>query len=614
MMNAFVSHIWQSTLFAGMAALLTLAFRPTRAQVRYWIWLSASLKFVIPFALFTTLGSHIHIWAPSAVREIARDPAVSYTVTHFSGPAFPQVSESMALSPRSAPSMQWLIASIWGCGVICLALIRLREWWRVRRIIRDSLSIDLPLPVEVRSSRGLSEPAVVGLIRPVLLLPQGINERLTPSEMNAILAHELCHVRRRDNLLVFPHMIVEMVFWFHPLVWWIGARLMEERERACDEDVVRGGADPNVYAEAILTVCKLYVGSPRVCVCGATGATLKRRIEMIMESHVAQKLGRGRKILLASTLAVIVAVPLFIGIIRGGVSQASAAPFAEPTSSSFEVASVKPSTEPATDFSTFCLDTCTFGERLSVSGTNVSIRYMSLFNLILTAWRITPNQLSAPEWMKSQRFDITAKTPAGASKQQIPEMLQSLLRERFRLAIHRDRKDQPVFALVVGRHGSKLQDATAGASPSDVPTIDQVYTHYAEARHSDSGDTVIENGFYGPMRFGRGGNGGMQWEFQRLTMPGLAALLTPHLDRPVVDRTNLTGSYHLVFQNAASSPERSRSTKTGEPSDAAPGGRSDAYGEGLIQAIERAGLKLESSKAPVEIVIVDRAEKSPTPN
>src|SRR5438552_651971 len=81
---------------------------------------------------------------------------------------------------------------------------------------------------------------------------------LRPPQLEAVLAHELCHVRRRDNLVASIHMIVEAIFWFHPLVWWIGAKLVEERERACDEEVLRLGSEPRVYAEGIVNVCKLY--------------------------------------------------------------------------------------------------------------------------------------------------------------------------------------------------------------------------------------------------------------------------------------------------------------------------------------------------------------------
>ena len=74
-------------------------------------------------------------------------------------------------------------------------------------------------------------------------------------------------------------MVVQAIFWFHPLVWWIGARLVDERERACDEDVIRLGSEPEVYAESILKTCEFYVESPLACVAGVTGSDLKKRIE-----------------------------------------------------------------------------------------------------------------------------------------------------------------------------------------------------------------------------------------------------------------------------------------------------------------------------------------------
>ena len=92
-------------------------------------------------------------------------------------------------------------------------------------------------------------------------------------------------------------MFVETLFWFHPLVWWIGKRMVEERERACDEGVLSLGSEPRIYAEAILNVCKLYVESPLVCVSGVTGANLKRRIEAIMTNRTGQKLNRAKKAL-----------------------------------------------------------------------------------------------------------------------------------------------------------------------------------------------------------------------------------------------------------------------------------------------------------------------------
>jgi hypothetical protein len=158
------------------------------------------------------------------------------------------------------------------------------------------------------------EPGVFGIFRPVLLLPEDIARRLSPAQLQAVLAHELCHARRRDNLAMAIHMSVEALFWFHPLVWFIKARLIEEQERACDEEVLRLGSDPKVYAESILKICEYYVTSPLICVAGIAGSNLKKRIEDIMKNRVALRLSLGRSLLLAATAISALAGPIIIGI------------------------------------------------------------------------------------------------------------------------------------------------------------------------------------------------------------------------------------------------------------------------------------------------------------
>jgi beta-lactamase regulating signal transducer with metallopeptidase domain len=154
---------------------------------------------------------------------------------------------------------------LWFCGCAAIAACWATRWKRMQELrmratplrIRSGIASAVP----IMSAPGLVEPGVFGVFRPVLLLPAGIAERLNQSQLEAILAHELCHVRRRDNLTAAIHMAVQAAFWFHPLVWWLGARLVDERERACDEEVLRLGNKPQVYAEGILRVCKLYVES-----------------------------------------------------------------------------------------------------------------------------------------------------------------------------------------------------------------------------------------------------------------------------------------------------------------------------------------------------------------
>ncbi len=136
--------------------------------------------------------------------------------------------------------------------------------------------------IEIFLSRASLEPGIFGIAQPVLVWPEGISERLDDAHVEAILAHEVGHVRRRDNLFAAIHMLVEAIFWFHPLVWFLGTRLVEEREVACDEEVLELGSERQIYAESILKICEFCVGSPLACVSGVTGADLKKRIVRIM--------------------------------------------------------------------------------------------------------------------------------------------------------------------------------------------------------------------------------------------------------------------------------------------------------------------------------------------
>src|SRR6185312_8975898 len=167
-----------------------------------------------------------------------------------------------------------------------------------RLAARRATRLSLGYAVPTLSSTSTMEPGVFGILRPVILLPEGIVDRLTPEQFGAVLAHELHHVRFRDNLTAALHMCVEALFWFHPVVWWIGARLMDERERDCDEAVLKQGSLPGNYARGVVQVCKTYFESPLVCAPGIGGSDLKRRIREIMTWRGSIPMTLGGKITL----------------------------------------------------------------------------------------------------------------------------------------------------------------------------------------------------------------------------------------------------------------------------------------------------------------------------
>src|SRR5688572_19133026 len=293
MIGDLANHLWQSSVCAAGVWLLTLLIRRNHARVRYWLWFAASVKFLLPFALLASLANQV-AWTPATQQRWSQ--AVPVRVAQINEPFSAEIDTAMS-APAAADGSAWSTVAflVWGLGLTAVIVVRLHLWRRVRHLVRvstpaDIVDLELPDTVQVRFAPGVLEPGVIGIFRPVLMLPAGIQEYLPPRQLQAVLAHELCHVRRRDNLTAAIHMLVEGVFWFHPLVWWIGGRLVDARERACDEDVLRELGDPHAYAEGILNVCKMYVRAPLVCVSGVSGADLRTRLDAIVANRMGRRL------------------------------------------------------------------------------------------------------------------------------------------------------------------------------------------------------------------------------------------------------------------------------------------------------------------------------------
>lgn len=557
-LSPVANHLWQSTICAGAAWLLTLTLRRNRAAVRYSIWLAASAKFLIPFSLLISAGNRLGWRAAPAEAQF---PSVMDQIGQpFAMPA--QVVGLAGEHPAAAVFPEILVG-VWICGLAFAFINWFRLWRHIRAIQRTATPLSLRLPIPVFSSPARLEPGVFGIRKPVLLLPEGITQRLTPSQLDAVLTHELCHVRRRDNLTATIHMIVEGLFWFHPLVWWIRERLVEERERACDEEVLRAANDPQIYAEGILNVCKFYLASPLTIVSGVTGADLKLRIAAIVANRTADGLNFGRKTLLATVAIAVLAGPIAIGILYAPTSYAQT--HIETAPPAFEAASVKPS-RPG-------------GARTrSIEPGRITYLDTALSEFITMAYGLKRYQLSGPDWIlngSSERFDVVATAGSAVSAAEIKRMLGPLLVERFHLAFHRQTRELPLFALTVAKGGPKFRQPGDGGSALP-PSPD--------------------------------GNGG--FSFKNWSMAYFADWLSilPVLGRPVIDRTGLDGSYsfHANLFNlpkGATPVDMKMAMATGDDSDAV----FSALGEQL-------GLKLQAQKAPIEFLVIDHADKVPVEN
>jgi uncharacterized protein (TIGR03435 family) len=581
------NHLWQATLCAALAGLLTLMLKKNRAQVRYWLWFAASLKFVIPFSLLITLASQ---WQP------AKNPAVTaseffsmageigqpFASSLASSPAAPATSVARGLTKRMV-AVSLLIVWCGGCGAVMI--FWWRRWQRVNARIRGVRPATSGREFDAlrRLERGASqialmksatlEPGIVGIIRPVLVLPEGISDRMTDAQLEAIIAHELSHVRRRDNLAAAVHMLVEAAFWFHPLVWWIGARLVDERERACDEEVLRLGNDPQAYAEGILKVCEFYLESPLVCVAGVTGSNLKNRIEEIMLHRIARKLNLGRKLLLGALGTAVVAGPLVIGLLNPAPSQAQAQ--AAPAGLSvFESVTITPKGT--------VLPNQVISQRILRHPDVSTFTNWPVKELIKFAYHVAdPRIFGAPDVVGSELYDVTIRTKGPVPEDEFLLEFQRVLAERFTLETHRELRAMPVYELVVGKDGSKLTAWHGGRT--NVFLLNRPGLSLRPGPSSTAARTQDD-----------GHDNNTQIVAEGSPMQNLTGFLERETGRPVVDMTRLNGQYDFTLTiNSAdvSWPRTPESTAA------------------LLKAIpEQLGLELVPQTSTVEVLVVDHVE------
>ena len=258
----------------------------------------------------------------------------------------------------------------------------------------------------------------------------------------------------------------------------------------------------------------------------------------------------------------------------------------------FEVASVKPSAIPPTHLA------------YVMSDTRVDLGFISLKFLIQTAYRVEAYQVSGPEWMATSRFDVLAKLPDGATKEQIPEMLQSLLADRFGLVLHKEPREQQVYALLIEKDGPKLKEGAADNSHPDLS--------FLNGRRLLTKMNTEDGGFWTISQL----NGPRIFDASRITLPELARTLTAYVDIPVVDMTGLKGAYQVSLEVPleirAAALRMAALTSTGA---IAPGDTPETtWGASIFKSVQKLGLTLEKRKAPVETLVIDHAEKVPTEN
>jgi uncharacterized protein (TIGR03435 family) len=570
--SPLLHFLWQGTLVAAVYGIVrSLASKP---EFRYTSACGAlaamALAPIVTFLAFREPPANNGTFGAVGSIASSAPPADSQWLAPLHAAASGAGSESAA---------SWIVLA-WLAGALLLfvrliavgiAASRLRsrksrpappEWQQTLDALCHRMRISRPVRLVV--SAAVEVPGVVGWLRPVVLAPVGALTGLDPDLIEAVLAHELAHIRRHDFAVNALQSIVEAALYYHPAVWWLSRQIRAERELCCDDLAVAACGDALLYARALSEM----EGSRRIHLNPAlavNGGSLRRRIARLLGSEP-------RRIAAAPLIPIALLAGLALApriVAQPEIVSSSSLP-------AFEVASVKPSdpdSQLKIDFA---------------AGGRLFVRHATLRFLIKIAYDVTDDQLAGgPGWVGSARFDVQARPsvpqpgdPATMSKDELTLFhepmrlrLQRLLAERFQLELTKESKPMPIFALVAAKPGGGGIKMKLDASPGDA--------------------VMAGNTGYGTLKA------------TRVDMDTLARFLNEgQTGRPVVNRTGLRGRFDFTLEWA---PDSGRNPSTADPS-APLSPPTDAPGVSIFTALtQQLGLKLEAQAGSADRLVITRA-------
>jgi uncharacterized protein (TIGR03435 family) len=591
----------KATLILSLSLILYRLTRRTRAAARH-VLLAAGFAVLCALPVASRL-------LPSRVVELpasAPPPAPVLVVPVAAGDA---TLGANAAPPVASPSAHWPVVTIgtlltgaWALGAIALIVPFLAGMWQARALRRTAspssrptafarvLSSDAGIRrrVDVLVHPSIRGPMTFGVFRPTILLPADV-ESWNDEDLRQALIHELEHVRRNDWVTQCAARIVCVVYWFHPLVWMAWRRLRLEAERACDDAVLRR-ADPAAYADQLVLLAeRLATATTQPLLAMAACRDLTTRVRAVLDA--AQTRGRAGTrcvavaVVTAALLVAAIAPLRAVGAGRGRLEEPQGPPLR------FDTASVKPNKSGVEERYI----------RIDPGGGSLTVVNLQLRALITFAYQIQSFQLEGgPDWIASERFDILAKPErpvpgTGAffdGQEPLRMMLRTLLADRFKLVMHKETKELPIYELVLARQDGKL-------GPQLRPAAMDCAARAAAARTGTplpppSGPPGPGScGFtMNPVSFRAGG----------ATMAMLAGNLEGPAQRLVIDRTGLTGTWDFEVKYT---PDRSQLPPGVEPPVPI-----DWNGPSLFTALEeQLGLKLRPARGPVEVLVIDSVDR-----
>ncbi len=638
-LGVFVEVFWKSSIVLGAALCASALLRKKSADLRRLV-LSTSVAAMFVAALAAPALPSWTAAAPAWFR-LPASPAPA-ALERPADPGMPGNRPELPTAQRgsaatSLPARRPLTGSvpaiplIWFGGTAILLIRFIAGLYKLRRLRTASHALSDDAVAEHRVSLlqndTVDAPVTWGIVRPVILVPARFHELPTECR-NQVLCHELAHIQGHDFLLRVLVEIARAAIWFQPLIWITRRQLREEQELACDDRVLAAGGRSSAYAKLLLDWDGGLTGRNSIIAIGmAQRNCLKRRLYALLDLDIRRDRASGELIAVTWLLGLATALPLAAFSFAQGpaplpqtpsappqvaVSQATPeavaeAPAAAPATVAAEAAApvqaaAVPSPTPDSQV-VFEVATVKHGRPGDYSAggsggpgthdpTTYSVENYPLSSLLEIAYGIASYQLSGPSWLIEERFTVTAKLPAGTTKEQLALMMRNLLMERFQLAAHFETREVAGYQLVVARGGPKLS-----ASPGDPAQTDP-------AKPDAEFKWAVDKEGYPELPPGRKyamamGYGRARWRFADESMQEFTATLGDWMHNPIINGTGLPGKYDFVMSWYT---------------EAQPNAAADS-GPSIFAAVqEQLGLKLESQKIPVKTVVIDHIERMPSEN
>jgi uncharacterized protein (TIGR03435 family) len=594
-----VHFLWEGMLISALyAAARRWIAGKSRPNGRYILaCMALAAMTVAPLATFSLLrpsetiavSTHLAGGIPSATSA-----AVSTLTTSVPGSVRATVPDV-----RTVQALSWVVV-IWMAGAMAF-WVRLMGGWMVAARMRSMLvrpappewqqalchlqaRIRVSRPVRLLVSALVQVPTVVGWLRPVVLVPVGALAGLSPEHVEAFLLHELAHIRRHDYLVNILQSVAEALLFYHPAVWWVSGHIRAERELCCDDIAVSAsGGDVLTYACALAELESSRLAHFEAVIAANGGSLADRIARLLGQARPVSRTPSGLGAIAVAALLVVTACVVF--------GQSDPAP-------KFEVASIKLNTDRSIRYM-----------RVNPRPGGLVTENAPLRLLIQNAYSVQEFQISGgPGWMQSDGYNIDAKGDGKANRDQVFLMLRALLEDRFQLKIHGETKELPVYALTVAKNGPKLPQPKEGGCVAIDPNAPPPPLRPVPG---PGRSPVFPCGRAGVMAE----SSGARMHGGKVPMAEFIRTLSMIMGRPVIDKTGFAEPFDLTLdftpdEATAGLPRGGGPRDAGSPVPAA----DPAAPPSIFAAIqEQLGLKLESTKGPVEVLVIDHVER-PTEN